>query len=286
MAIPEDQSVPFAGGRAGLVVLDQEHPGFRDPAYRARRDEIASLALSYRDGDPAPDIDYTDDEHATWAAVWTQLAPLYQRYAAAEVLAAAEIMALDRRRIPPFAQVNQALRAAAGFYMAPVAGLIQGGTFLRHLGRGIFLATQYVRHHSRPLYTPEPDVIHELIGHAMTLGHPLFAQLNRWFGQAVTQLDAAGAADDQRVLGILRAYWYTLEFGAVREHGQLKVIGAGLLSSVGEISRFADAAELRPLDLDECAARPFDPTAYQDVIYVAPSMAALADQLKCWLLER
>lgn len=276
-------NTPFAGGRAGLVVLDQDHPGFRDPAYRARRDQIASLALAYRDGDAAPHIDYTDDEHGTWAAVWTQLAPLYERYAAAEVLAAAGITQLDRRRIPSFARVNQTLRAAAGFTMAPVAGLIQGGTFLRHLGRDIFLATQYVRHHSRPLYTPEPDVIHELIGHAMTLGHPLFARLNRWFGQAVARLDDADAADEARVLGLLRAYWYTLEFGAVRERGALKVYGAGLLSSVGELARFADAAELRPLDLDECAARPFDPTTYQDVIYVAPSMAELAEQLQRWL---
>lgn len=275
---------PFAGGRQGLVVLDQEHPGFRDRAYRQRRDAIARKALAYREGDPAPQIDYTEHEHATWATVWTQLEPLYQRYAASEVLAAADIVGLDRRRIPQFSTINRTLRAAADFAMAPVAGLIQGGTFLRHLGRNIFLATQYVRHHSRPLYTPEPDVIHEFIGHAMTLGHPLFARLNRWFGQAITRLDAAGDVDPERLLGVLRAYWYTLEFGAVRERDTLKVIGAGLLSSVGELTRFAESAELRALDLDECAARPFDPTAYQDVIYVAPSMAELSDMLERWLL--
>ncbi len=266
-------------GRHRLVELDRDHPGFTDADYRRRRDEIARLALEYVEGDPVPRISYTEQEHDVWRTVWSRLQPLFTRYAAREVHEGVEAARLSTERVPQLEDVNQLL-VPTGFRMLPVAGLIDGGVFLGHLGRGIFLSTQYMRHHSRPLYTPEPDVIHELVGHAMTLVHPLFAELNRWFGQAVEGMEDVG-----RLRGMLRAYWYTLEFGAVREGDTLKVLGAGLLSSFGELGRFETEAQLRPLDLEDCAARPFDPTDYQSVIYVAESMTALRDALQAFLLD-
>ena len=95
--------------------------------------------------------------------------------------------------------------------MLPVAGLISARGFLSCLGRGVFLSTQYMRHHSMPLYTPEPDVIHELIGHATSFFDPDFVRLSRLFGQAALVADAPTLARLERV------YWYTLEFGLARE---------------------------------------------------------------------
>jgi phenylalanine-4-hydroxylase len=163
--------------------------------------------------------------------------------------------------------------------MRPVAGLVSDRNFLGHLGRGVFLATQYMRHPSRPLYTPEPDVVHELVGHAATFCDPAFVRLNRAFGEAALR------ATPEQLSRIARVYWYTLEFGLCEEGGAVKAWGAGLLSSFGELGRFEDDAELRPLDLRAVAGTPYDPTDYQKVLYVAPDLPRTAEMVSAWLRE-
>ncbi|MDX2091398.1 MAG: hypothetical protein SFX73_26295 [Kofleriaceae bacterium] len=267
-------------GLAEVVALDRDHPGFRDPLYRARRNEIARAALAYREGDPVPVIEYTDDEHEVWRTVWAHIDGLHARYACRAYREASQVLALDRTRIPQLRDLNVTIAAATGFSMLPAAGLMTPRSFLTYLAHNAFLSTQYVRHHTRPLYTPEPDVIHELVGHAVTLAHRPFAVLNRAFG------DAAVQADEETLLGLIRVYWYTLEFGAVREDGALRVYGAGLLSSYGELGRFEEASTLRPFVLDEIAATPFDPTDYQTTIFVADSWDAMSSSLLAWLGAR
>jgi phenylalanine-4-hydroxylase len=262
---------------AGLVQLDPDHPGFRDAVYRGRRDAIARLAFEYRDGDPVPRVDYTDAEHEVWRSVWRELDPLHDRYACATYLACSRHLRLDRKRVPQLAEVNVALGQATGFRMRPVAGLVSDRNFLGHLGRSIFLATQYMRHPSRPLYTPEPDVVHELVGHAATFCDPTFARLNRAFGEAAVRASPAQLAR------IARVYWYTLEFGLVEEGASVKAYGAGLLSSFGELGRFERHAQLRPLDLELVASTPYDPTDYQKVLYVAPPLERTAELVADWL---
>jgi phenylalanine-4-hydroxylase len=269
-----------AGGAHDLVELDRDHPGFRDTVYRARRNEIARVALAYEEPAPVPDIAYTDVENDVWRTVWTQLAPLHDRFACRAYHDAAAMLSLDRTKLPQLSALNRAL-APHGFRMLPVAGLVSARTFLTYLARRAFLSTQYVRHASRPFYTPEPDVIHELIGHAVTLVHPVFVELSFLFGEAMV-----AEPDDDRAQEIARAYWYTLEFGAVRERGELKVYGAGLLSSFGELQRFQTDAELRPLDLDAAARIPFDPTDYQSVVFIADDLDGLPDLVRAWLARR
>jgi phenylalanine-4-hydroxylase len=152
--------------------------------------------------------------------------------------------------------------------------------FYRSFKDGVFWSTQYLRHPSVPLYTPEPDVIHEVIGHANQLAGPGVASLYRLLGQAV---DAA--PDDSQLLVISQVFWYTMEFGVVRERGELRAIGAGILSSVGETSSFREA-DLRPADLEAMAAQSYDITRYQPVLYVWGSWAQLEDELSAWLLGR
>lgn len=269
---------PHAGGAGNLVQLDQDHPGFRDAAYRARRDLIAQLALDY-DGGPVPEVPYTEEEHAVWQQVWQALDPLHQRWAPRGFLILHHRLGLDRTRIPQYQPLNARLHAVCGFRMLPVAGLIQPRTFLSYLADGVFLGTQYIRHYTRPLYTPEPDVVHELIGHAASFTHPMIVELNRAFGRA------ARVADDEGVQRLERAYWWTMEFGALREDGEVKAFGAGLLSSFGELGSFADRAELRPFDLPRMAATGYDPTDYQPVIHVADSWEEMYYDLAEWLAE-
>lgn len=260
-----------------LVRLDREHPGFRDPLYRKRRDAIARSAYAWREGETVPDVTYTEGEQAVWRAVGEKLAPLHERRACRAFHEAAETFQLSFARIPQFAEVNRRLAQASGFTLAPVAGLVTPRYFLSWLGRDIFLATQYMRHESTPLYTPEPDVVHELVGHAVTLTHPDFVALNRMFGAAIADADEAF---EQK---LIRVYWWTVEFGLVIEDGEEKAYGAGLLSSFGELGRFQDHAQRFELDFDHAAATPFDPTDYQRQLFVAKSWSWLLDALPRWL---
>jgi phenylalanine-4-hydroxylase len=264
-------------GVGELVPLDPDHPGFRDAVYRARRNEIARLALAYRDGDPLPRVSYTRDEEAVWRAVWEKLAPLHERLAAAPWRESAEALSLDRTHVPQLADVSDTLQAGSGFRMIPVAGLISGRGFLGAMAENIFLATQYVRHHSVPLYTPEPDIVHELVGHAAGLFHPDIVLLSRLFGEAARR---AGEATMKR---LELAYWYTVEFGVIEEEGELKAWGAGLLSSFGELGDLQRHPNLVPLDLEVASRTPYDPTQYQKTLFVSPSWDRMVADVSGWL---
>lgn len=273
-----DEMAPHAGGEE-LVPLDPDHPGFRDPVYRRRRNEIARLALDYRAGDPPPVVDYTDQEHSVWRTVWEHLAPLHASNAVSEWRDGAAELDLDQRAIPQLAQVNEELTESPGIEMLPVAGLISARGFLCSLGRGVFLSTQYIRHHSMPLYTPEPDVVHELVGHATSFFRPEIVRLTRLFGEAALDADEATLRELERV------YWYTLEFGVAREGSDVKAYGAGLLSSFGELGTFESQAKLKPFDLAEITRTPYDPTSYQKVLFVAPSFREMEKHVGGWLEE-
>jgi phenylalanine-4-hydroxylase len=268
-----------AAGEEDLVTLDQDHPGFRDPVYRQRRNEIARIALGYVVGQPVPRIDYSEAEHAVWRKVWEELTPLHERHACRQYLDSLERLALDRTRIPQIADVNRHLLPQTGFQMIPVAGLVSSRVFLSNLAQGNFLSTQYIRHSSQPLYTPEPDVVHEMVGHAGTLFDPTLAALNRLFGAAASEVDDQGLAELERV------YWYSMEFGLVEQDGLTRAYGAGLLSSFGELERFA-AADIRRFDPEEAAARPYDPTTYQAVLFRIPDFASLEADVRTWLARR
>ena len=263
-----------------LVELNPDHPGFADPEYRARRDAIARLARDWRGG-AIPVVPYTPAEHAVWRELWAELAPLHERRVASELLTLERDFPLPRERIPQLAEVSARLQPLTGFSMVPVEGLVPPRRFFSHLADHRFNATQYVRHPSRPLYTPEPDVIHELVGHAATLAHPQLAAINLQFGRAA-------ALGQRRLLDrIERVYWFTLEFGLCREHGQLRAFGAGLLSSVGELLRATEhqpeLLELREWDLERMATSDYDTSTYQRELFVAPSFAQMLDDLSSWL---
>ncbi|HEX8281974.1 MAG TPA: phenylalanine 4-monooxygenase [Pyrinomonadaceae bacterium] len=266
--------------RDGIVRLSPDHPGFRDEAYRARRNRIAQLALAHRAGHPVPDAPYTEEEHGVWRAIRAALEPAHAAHACAEYLGCVRRLELPRERIPQMREVSERVEACSGFRLEPVAGLVEPRVFLESLARGVFLSTQYIRHHSAPLYTPEPDVAHEVLGHAVTLASEPLAELNRLFGEAVSRTREAGALER-----LSRVYWFTVEFGVLREGGELKAYGAGLLSSAGELEAMR-GAELRPFDLEAASRTDYDPTHFQPVLFCAGSFremyAALKDYLSGW----
>jgi phenylalanine-4-hydroxylase len=265
--------------RNALVKLDPDHPGFRDPDYRARRNAIAQIAMTYTPGSPIPTAPYTELEHGVWQTIWKALGPAHREHACAEYLQCLERLDFDSDRIPQLDEVSQKVEALSGFRLEPVAGLVEPRVFLESLARGVFLSTQYIRHYSTPLYTPEPDVAHEIIGHAVTLASKRFAELNRLFGEAVTRTTDPDALDR-----LSRVYWFTIEFGVLRENGQIKAYGTGLLSSAGELAEM-HKAELLPLDVEVAANQVYDPTHFQAILFCAESFDEMYETLREFLLR-
>src|SRR5215207_1464494 len=226
--------------RNSIVQLGPDHPGFRDEEYRARRNRIARIAREHEPGSPVPDAPYTPEEDGVWRAVWEALRPAHARHACAEYLSCVRRLELPRERIPQMREVSARVEALSGFRLEPVAGLVEPRVFLESLANGVFLSTQYIRHHSAPLYTPEPDVVHEIVGHAVTLASERLAELNRLVGHAIRR--TRSAEESER---LSRVYWFTIEFGVLREDGRVKAYGTGLLSSAGELEAMREA-ELRP----------------------------------------
>ena len=190
-------------------------------------------------------IDYTAEENAIWRTVCRELAPKHARYAVREYREAVERVGLPRDRVPQLDEVTARVEPLGGWHYVPAAGLVPLREFYGSLESRTFHSTQYLRHPAVPLYTPEPDIIHEVIGHGHLLATPTFGELHRLAGVATNRL-----RDDDNVAFLSRVFWFSLEFGVVVEDGELRAYGAGILSSYGEIDEFR-SMEHRPLDIAE-----------------------------------
>jgi phenylalanine-4-hydroxylase len=245
------------------VELAADHPGASDPAYRERRNVIAAQALAWEPGTPPPRIDYTEAEHEVWRIVCRELAPKHVKYACREFCEAAAALSLPADRIPQLDEVTAGLEPLTGFRYHPAAGLVPLREFYSSLGDRVFHSTQYVRHGAMPLYTPEPDLIHEVVGHGNLLASPRFAEIKRQAGLAAQRVET-----DDALQFLADVFWFTIEFGVLREDGEVRAYGAGILSSYGEIEEFR-GADLRPLDVLAMATQEYDITHYQPVLFCA-----------------
>lgn len=260
--------------------LPIKHPGAHDHDYRERRDYIAGLSKKFR-MDPEHkiiDVDYTSEEQEIWQIVSTKLEELHEKYASSFYLEAKKNLGITKEKIPQLSKMSKRLQEATGFYLAPVEGLVDTREFLSRLAWRRMLSTQYIRHHSEPEYTPEPDIIHEAIGHIPMFTNADFADFSESIG------DGARVATDEQIEELGRLYWYTVEFGLVKENGETKAYGAGLLSGFGELERaFTDKVEHRPFDLQEVINTPFDYWHMQDFYYVIPSYEDLKEQTRKYI---
>jgi phenylalanine-4-hydroxylase len=239
---------PVTEGPDGVKVhLADDHPGANDPVYRRRRNEIAAAALAWRPGMPVPQVEYTEAEHEIWRTVSRELAPKHDRLACRAFRDAKAALALPEDRVPQLDEVTAGLQRLTGFSFHPAAGLVPLEEFYGSLAGRVFHSTQYLRHPSAPLYTPEPDIVHEVIGHGNLLADPRIAEVKRLAGEAARRCTSAEAL--QYVADV---FWFTIEFGVMWEEGELRCYGAGLLSSFGEIDEFR-GADIRPLDFHAMA---------------------------------
>jgi phenylalanine-4-hydroxylase len=257
-----------------IIELEADHPGFNDPDYRRRRDEIARLAPPLDSGRLPQRVEYADSERATWATVFDKLTALYPTHGCREFLDVAGDIGYSANELPQLADVSAFLSDRTGFRLQAVAGLVSAREFLGALARRVFCATQYIRHHSQPLYTPEPDIVHELMGHAPMLGIPEFAELSQKIGEGSL------SADDEQVEQLATLYWFTIEYGVLFEDGELRAYGAGLLSSFGELEHaLSGEVEIRPFDPWQAKDIAYPITTYQPLLWSVSSIRQAFDKM-------
>jgi phenylalanine-4-hydroxylase len=266
--LPEFKDMKFEN----INELHIDHPGANDQEYRARRNHIASLAKNFRETGEITDVDYSPREQRVWRYVAEELEELHERYASPFYLRAKKELGIRTDRIPQLTEMNRRLKELTNFRLAPIEGLVETRGFLSWLSYRTMLCTQYIRHHSQPAYTPEPDIVHESIGHIPMFTNPDFADFSQFIGLG------AKMATDEQLEHLGRLYWFTVEFGMVEHDGDVKAYGAGLLSSFGELEHaFSDAVERRPFDLEQVINHEYTYSDMQPVLYVIPSYAELKE---------
>ena len=233
-------------------------------------------------GDEITYPDYTPEQHAVWRDLYARQVQLLPGRAADEFLVGLEALALDQQRIPALADVSRKLHAATGWRVARTPGLLDAHDFFSHLARRIFPCTDYVRTREELDYTPAPDCFHDIFGHTPMIMHPRFADFYQHIGEAA--LACKDAATEE---GLTRIYWFTVEFGLIKNPGGLRIYGNGIISSYGEVLHsLTDKVTKLPFDPDVVAATPYDIWHFQDTLFVIESFDDLGDQFERWVKRR
>ena len=272
--LPDFVDMPFED----IEELPLEHPGAKDPEYRKRRDAIAVLAKKFRETGKITDVEYIEEEQEVWRHVARELEELHKKHASPFYLKAKKDLGISNDKIPQLTEMTKRLQETTGFRLAPIEGLVDTRAFLSWLSWRTMLSTQYIRHYSRPGYTPEPDIVHEAMGHIPMFTNKDFADFSQFVGHG------ARIADDEQLEGLGRIYWFTVEYGLVEADGETKAFGAGLLSSFKELENaFSDNVERRPFVLEEVVAQDYDYSDMQPILYIAPSYKFLKDETRKYI---
>ncbi|AKC86673.1 phenylalanine 4-monooxygenase [Pseudoxanthomonas suwonensis] len=178
-----------------------------------------------------PWLDYSADDHATWGTLYARQRELLAGRACDEFLQAQDAMGMDARAIPRFDQLNEVLGATTGWTLVGVEGLLPELDFFDHLANRRFPVTWWIRRPDQIDYIAEPDLFHDLFGHVPLLMNPLFADYMQAYGRGGVKAHGIGP---EALQNLTRLYWYTVEFGLIRQADGLRIYGAGIVSSKGE----------------------------------------------------
>ena len=223
-----------------------------------------------------PWLDYSADDHATWGTLYARQRELLAGRACDEFLQAQDAMGMDARAIPRFDQLNEVLGAATGWTLVGVEGLLPELDFFDHLANRRFPVTWWIRRPDQIDYIAEPDLFHDLFGHVPLLMEPMFADYLVAYGKGGVKAHGIGP---EALMQLARLYWYTVEFGLIRQPDGLRIYGAGIVSSKGEsIYSLESAAPNRiGFDLERVMRTRYRIDSYQKSYFVIDSYEQLID---------
>lgn len=220
---------------------------------------------------------YDADDHDVWRILYERRMATLAETGSAVFLEGMRRIGLCGDRVPNLSDINARLSASTGWSAVGVTGFIPAHQFFRCLAQRRFPTTLGVRPRQQLDYLPEPDIFHDVFGHVPLHADPVFADFLQRFGAL-----AVRAASEEETVAMARLFWFTVEFGLIRENGRVKVYGSGLISSHGDAANaLGPKCVRRPFDLDAVMGQPFEIDRFQDVLFVIDSFdqlfAALED---------
>jgi phenylalanine-4-hydroxylase len=257
--------------------LEPGHPGLGDESYVKRRKELFALCRHHRLNRLGPPlVNYTAEETRIWREVSPKLEELHQKHASAIYLQAKRTLGISQTEIPQLRLLSQRLERETRMHLVPAEGPLPYRTFYSYIAERGFPVTQFIRHGSHPEFTPEPDMIHDCLGHVPPLMNHDYAELLTLIGKA-----ASTTPHPEQVLALKRFSWFSIEFGLIEEEAETKIFGAGILSSTGEIP-FSLSTEVdhRPFVTAEVIETDYDPSRMQDLLFIIPSFAFLRREVE------
>lgn len=229
------------------------------------------------EGDQIPYPDYTEEEHETWKILYKRQMEILQDRASVAFLDGLGLMQFPEDRIPALRDVSSVLKRTTNWAIARVPGLLHEQDFFDFLSRRVFASTDYIRARNELDYTPAPDLFHDIFGHTPMITIPAFADFYQEFGKVAKR---AKGRDRRR---LERIYWFTVEFGLIRERGRLKIYGNGILSSYKEtLHCLTDKVEKKPFDLDVMSETEYDVWHLQPLLFVIDSYEQLQEEFFNW----
>src|SRR5271169_1289449 len=224
---------------------------------------------------------YTPAQHAVGAELVRRRMPQLAEHACEEYLDGFDQIGLREDTIPNLAEVNKRLAPRTRWNATPVSGFLPPDAFFEMLAARMFPTTTYIRSRDSLEYTPEPDIFHDVFGHVPMHAHPVFADFLQEYGRVCAGL----ILDKDKLERMGRLFWFTVEFGVIRQKGEIKLYGSGLISSHGEsthvIHRSSEGGpEIRDFDLDAVLNQQFLVSEMQKVLYAVESFDQIYEAAK------
>jgi len=195
---------------------------------------------------------YTEEQHGVWAELVGRALPELERHAAQEYLDGFEMIGLKKDRLPDLESISKRLEPRTGWNSTPVSGFLPAPAFFEMLAARRFPTTTWLRSRNSLEYTPEPDIFHDVFGHVPMHAHRIFADFLEHYGRV-----CASISDSATLEKLGRLFWYTVEFGVIRQRGEIKAYGSGLISSHGECMNVIEGhCAIHEFSLDEVLLTP------------------------------
>lgn len=221
------------------------------------------------------DLSFSEEQHAVWRDLYARQLPNVQQFACREYLDGFDILGMSAERIPSLPELNAVITPRTGWRtVRTVVRYSDAVPWYHHFAKHQFLITDYMRGRHEMDFTPEPDMFHDIFGHLPFMALPEYTALQDLFAPAFLR------ADDVQRENIKRLAWFSTEFGLIRENGGLKVFGAGLISSFGEIGHvMAGKTPTKPFTVENVIGYEKAIYSFNEVLFVIDSLEALKDEL-------